>query len=291
MRVALLSRGRTLYSTRRLAEVARKRGHDTRILDPKRCSILLEQDGPVVEHDGLKMSAFDVVIPRFGSVHRELGFTLVHQFEAAGTHTLNSALGIALSGHKFRTLQHLALAGLPTPNTALPTPTDDVARMVERLGGPPIILKLERGTQGVGVIKAESVESAQSTLQALWSLGEEPLLQEWIGESAGTDERCFVVGDRVVGAMKRVAQPGDFRSNLHRGGEPIPIDLDDDARELALRAARQFDLAVAGVDLLTSERGHLVIEVNASPGLQGIERATGRDIARDIIRLAESTAQ
>ncbi|MGM0556844.1 MAG: ATP-grasp domain-containing protein [Myxococcota bacterium] len=287
MKVAILSRGRTLYSTRRIAEVSRKRGHDTRILDPRRCSILLEESGPVVEHDGLRMSAFDVVIPRFGSLSRELGFTLVHQFEATGTRTLNSALGLAISGHKFRTLQHLALADLPIPTTARPSPTDDIGRLVDRLSGPPIILKLEQGTQGVGVIKADSVESAQSTLQALWSVGEEPLLQEWIGESAGTDVRCFVVGDRVVGAMKRVAQPGDFRSNLHRGGEPIAIDLDAQTQEMAVRAAHELGLCVAGVDLLTADRGYLVIEVNASPGLEGIERATGRDIARDIIRLAE----
>lgn len=289
MKIALLSRGRTLYSTQRIASVSRKRGHDTRILDPRRCSIVLEDSGPVVEHDGLRLSAFDVVIPRFGSINRELGFTLVHQFEAAGTRTLNSALGIALSGHKFRTLQHLALADLPTPNTARPTPTDDIEKLVARLSGPPIILKLEQGTQGIGVIKVDTVESATSTLQALWSLGEEPLMQEWIGESAGTDVRCFVVGDQVVGAMKRVAQRGDFRSNLHRGGEPQREDIDDDTRRLAISAAQELGLCVAGVDLLESNRGHLIIEVNASPGLEGIERATGRDIARDIIRLAEES--
>jgi ribosomal protein S6--L-glutamate ligase len=296
MKIAILSRGRTLYSTARLAEVGRKRQHDMRVVDPNRCAISISsdtnssQDGDhalSTDRDGLTLDGFDCVIPRIGGGSSSWGLTLLRQIELQGIPVLNSAFGTMVAADKVHALQELAAAGVRTPICVQSKEPEDIAALIRRVGGPPAILKLLTGTQGVGVIKVDTIESAVSTLEALWSLREDVLIQEFIAESSGVDQRVFVVDGKVVAAMERSAREGEFRANVHRGGSTRKIALDEESRETALTAARALDLRVAGVDILPSSRGPLVIEVNASPGLEGIEAATGRDIARDIIQCAE----
>lgn len=294
MKIAILSRGRTLYSTARLAEVGRRRQHDIRVVDPDRCAISITchtgQPTLATDRDGLSLQDFDCVIPRIGAGSSPWGLTLLRQLELQGIPVVNSAFGTMAAADKVHALQLLAAAGVPTPVCVQSKAPEDVAALVERVGGPPMILKLLKGTQGVGVIKVDTVESAVSTLEALWSLNEDVLIQEFIAESGGADVRAFVVDGKVVAAMERRARKGEFRANVHRGGSTRKISLDPTSREVALAAARALNLRVAGVDILPSTRGPLVIEVNASPGFEGIEAATGRDIARDIIQCAENLA-
>lgn len=290
MKIAILSRGRTLYSTRRLAEAGRKRKHDVRIVDPYRCTISMADGQLATDRDGLSFDGYDCVIPRVGGGSSSWGLTLLRQLELQGITVLNSAFGTMVAADKVRALQELAALGVATPHSVQTKNPEELAAIIEQVNGPPAILKLLKGTQGVGVIKVDTVESAVSAMEAFWSLREDVLVQEFVAESTGVDIRVFVVDGRVVGAMERTAGEGEFRANVHRGGTTRKVDLDEEAREVALRAARALDLKVAGVDILPSERGPLVIEVNASPGLEGIEGATGRDIAKEIVKCVEGLA-
>lgn len=291
MKIAILSRGRTLYSTARLAEVGRRRQHDMRVIDPHRCaiSVAAQPGGPPLstDRDGIPLDTFDCIIPRIGGGSSSWGLTLLRQLELQGVPVLNSAFGTMVAADKVHALQQLGAAGVPTPICVQSKAPEDVAGLIHRVGGPPAILKLIKGTQGVGVIKVDTVESAVSTLEALWSLREDVLIQQFVAESRGADVRAFVVDGKVVAAMERQARPGEFRANVHRGGSTRKISLDELTRQTALDAARALDLRVAGVDILHSAQGPLVIEVNASPGFEGLEAATGRNIARDIIQCAE----
>lgn len=292
MKIAILSRGRTLYSTARLAEVGRRRNHDIRVINPHQCAISIfakNADTPLsTDRNGLSLNGFDCIIPRIGGSSSSWGLTLLRQIELQGIPVLNSSFGTMAAADKVHSLQQLAAAGVRTPLCVQSKEPEDVAELIRRVGGPPAILKLLKGTQGVGVIKVDTIESAVSTLEALWSLREDVLIQEFVADSNGADQRIFVVDGKVVAAMERRAREGEFRANVHRGGSTRKIKVDQDTREIALAAASTLNLRVAGVDILPSARGPLVIEVNASPGLEGIEAATGRDIARDIIQCAET---
>lgn len=288
MKIAILSRGRMLYSTRRLVEAGRRRGHDVRVIDPHRCSIALIDDHLDIQHEGLSLQHTDCIIPRVGGNSVDMVLSLLKQFELLDAISLNGADGILRSRDKFRSLQELANAHIPVPRTMMILQPSMVEQAIAMLGGPPVVIKLREGTQGVGVIKADSVNSANSTIQAMWSLEQTVLIQEFIAESKGCDIRAFVVDDKIVGAMKRSAKTGDFRSNLHLGGIAERFTLTDEMRDMALDAAAIFNLRVAGVDILESSRGPVVTEVNPSPGLEGIENITRFDVAKAIIRAAEN---
>ena len=288
MHILLLSRGRTLYSTRRLAEACRRRGHALRIVDPFTCTLDVQAGATQLLVEGEPMTQVDCVIPRIAAVSSDMIIGILKHLEARGSMCLNGSVGVVQSRDKFRSMQVLADEGLPIPRTLMVRAPSLVESAIEALGGPPVIIKLREGTQGVGVVKADSVSSTQSMIQALWSMNQSLLLQEFIAESKGSDVRAFVVDGRVVAAMERSSQGGDFRSNLHLGGRAQRLKLDAETRELATRAAAAFGLSVAGVDLLISHRGPLVTEVNASPGLEGIEGVTGVDVAKAIVRSAEA---
>lgn len=288
MKLIILSRSRTLYSTRRLVEASRRRGHDVRVIDPCRCTLRVDNDHLDVTHNGLSLRYFDCVIPRVGSTSSDMVIGILKHLAELGAVCMNSGSGVGRSRDKFRSLQELALAGLPVPRTCLTSQIEQLGQAIETVGGPPIIIKLREGTQGVGVIKADSATSATSTVQALWSLDQAVLVQEFIAESDASDVRAFVVDGKVIGAMRRTARAGDFRSNLHLGGVAERATMTREMRDIAVAAAETFGLRVAGIDLLMSHRGPLITEVNPSPGLEGIEGITGHDIAKTIIRAAEA---
>jgi ribosomal protein S6--L-glutamate ligase len=281
--LAVLSRKKTLYSTRRLVESARARRLRTRVLDVLACNLVLERGRPRVFLAGEELRDVAVAVPRIGASVTAVGLAVVRQLEAQGVPVVNGAAGIANSRDKLRALQLLAAAGVDMPRTVLARGGGDIKELVAHVGGLPAILKLIQGTQGVGVMIAHSEAEVESILSTLWDLGQEILLQEFIAESRGRDVRALVVGDRVVGAMRREARSGEFRSNLHRGGEGSPLDLSPEYARAAVRAARVLGLDVAGVDLLEAEAGPMVMEVNSSPGFEGLERATGLDIAGAIV--------
>ena len=287
MKVGILSVNRRLYSTRRLWESARKRGHDVRFLNPRRCAVSWMPSGAAITQGGLPMEGMDVVIPRIGTSVTETGLIVLRQLEAEGVVTPNGADAIEESRDKLRSIQRLSQGGIPVPPSLFVDIPEEIEECVERLGGMPVIVKLLRGTQGVGVIKVGELDQLRSTVETLWTLGERILLQRYIAESSGRDLRLFVVGTRVVAAMERESQPGEFRSNLHRGGTGKGVRPDETMQTVALQAARCLGLGIAGVDLLLSDDGPLVLEVNSSPGLEGIEAATGRDVARDIVKYLE----
>ena len=287
MNILILSRGRTLYSTRRLAEAGRSRGHDVRILDPMDCAIVVDDDAPAIFSIYGPLPRIDCIIPRISPQTADMIIGLLTQFAHLDTFCLNPAWPVTLARDKFRSIQTLALAGIPVPKTMLARHPVHLERCVELLGGLPIIVKLREGTQGVGVMKVDSQSSLSSTLQALWSLEQSVLLQEFIAESKGSDIRAFVVDKKVVAAMERSSDGSDFRSNLHLGGVARRIPITDEIRDIALRTTDILGLHVAGVDLLMSHRGPLVTEVNSSPGLEGIEGVTGIDIGKTIIRACE----
>ncbi len=292
MKIMILSRGRTLYSTRRIAEAGRKRKHDVRVLDPTKCVFGVDQDGSLfLSHDGLLIRDIDVVIPRVGAAASRYHLGVLRQLELVGYPVLNGWNAVSLAGDKFATSQFLASRGIPVPCTLTTRSSSGLPDVVTRLGGAPVVIKMNSGTQGVGVIIAETMESVQSTVQTMWSLGQEVILQEYISESRGRDVRAFVVDGRVVGAMRRQAEEGEFRANVHLGASVEPVRLSEGDREMVLKTVDEMGLTIAGVDLLESDRGSLVLEVNASPGLQGIESATGHDIAKSIIRAAERAVE
>ncbi len=284
--IVILSRNRKLHSVRRLVEAGRARGHRVRVLDTLRCDLVLACGSPRVVHRGVEVTGVDVVIPRIGASVTGYGLSVVNQFDMMGVAVLNNSVPIARARDKLRALQLLSRFGVDIPRTVTCRYPDGVPRAVEEVGGLPCIMKLLQGSQGVGVLIASSMAEVEGMLDTLWTLGQEILIQELIQESRGRDVRAVVVGDRVVAAMRRTARAGEFRSNLHRGGEGQAIELPRAYAEAAVKAARVIGLEVSGVDMLEGDDGPKIMEVNSSPGFEGLERATGIDIAGAIVEHA-----
>ena len=283
MKLAILSRSPGCYSTRRLVEAAEARGFEPRVLDTLKFAIEVEEDGPDLYYASKRLEPFDAIVPRIGASITSFGTAVVRQFEQLDVYTPASSNGIANSRDKLRALQILSRHEIGLPHTAFVRRKQDVLPAIERVGGAPVIIKLLEGTQGVGVILADSVKIAEAIIETLQSTKQNVLIQKFVGESAGRDVRAFVVGDRVVAAMRRVAQGGDFRSNVHRGGLAEAIELDAAYVDTAIRSAQILGLKVAGVDMLEGRDGPQVMEVHSSPGLEGIETATRLDIAGAIM--------
>jgi len=290
MKLAILSRNSKLYSTRRLIEAARVRGHSARVLDPLRCYMRIASDGFDMHYKGKPLAGYDAVIPRIGASITRYGVAVLHQFELMGCRTLNPSQAIASARDKLRAHQLLAAQGIGMPATVFGDNPDDTSDLLSMLGPPPHVIKLNESAQGAGVMLTEKPSASRSVVEALRGLYANFLVQEFIAEAEGADIRCFVVGDAVVAAMRRQAPKGDFRSNLHRGGTAEAVAPSDDERAIAVRAAQVLGLGVAGVDLIRAQRGPLVLEVNSSPGLEGIEAATGVDVAGNIIDYAAKIA-
>ncbi len=293
MKLAVLSRNPRLYSTSRLVDAARERGHEVRVIDVLRCYMDITSRKPTIHYKGEEITpdTFDAVIPRIGASITFYGTAVVRQFEMMGVYSVNESVGITRARDKLRSLQLLSRAGVGMPVTGFAHSPDDLDDLIHEVGGAPMVIKLLEGTQGRGVVLAETKKAAQSVIQAFMGLKANILVQEFIKEAGGSDLRCFVVGGKVVGAMMRTAPEGEFRSNLHRGGTASSVKITAVERATAKKAASVMGLNVSGVDLLRSDHGPLVMEVNSSPGLQGIEQATGKDIARSIIEFIESNAK
>ncbi len=283
LNIGVLSRAPEAYSTKRIVEAIRDRGHQPRVLDTLRFAIDLSERNPELFHRGKRIEEIDAVIPRIGTSITFYGLAVLRQFEQMDVYTPNTSNAVASSRDKLRANQVLARHGIAMPRTTFVQNRNDILPAIERVGGAPIVIKLLEGTQGIGVILAPDVKVAEAVIETLHSTRHNVLVQEFIAESKGRDIRAFVVGDRVVGAMRRVAKPGEFRSNVHRGGHAESIDLPDAFAETAVRSAQIMGLEVAGVDMLEGADGPMVMEVNSSPGLEGIEGATGLDIAGAIV--------
>jgi ribosomal protein S6--L-glutamate ligase len=290
VKLAILSRNSQLYSTRRLREAAEQRGHEVRIVDYLRCVIDITSHRPAIHYGGSLLESVDAVIPRIGATHTFYGTAVVRQFEMMGVYPTNDSQSISRSRDKLRSLQLLAAEGVGLPVTSFAHSTKDIDGLISLVGGAPVVVKLLEGTQGMGVVLAETKKAAESVIGAFRQLNANILVQEFIKEAGGSDIRAFVVGNRVVAAMERTAAPGDFRSNVHRGGEARKIRLTPEERAAAKRAAKLLGLNVAGVDLMRSNHGPVVLEVNSSPGLEGIEGATGIDVAAKVIDYIEANA-
>jgi len=283
MHLAILSRNANLYSTRRLIEAAEQQGHSVRVVDTLRCYMNVTTSKPSIHYRGEELENFDAVIPRIGASVTFYGTAVLRQFEMMGVYTLNESVAITRSRDKLRSLQLLSRKGIGLPITGFAHSPDDIPDLIRMVGGAPLVIKLLEGTQGIGVVLAETEKAAESVIQAFMGLKANIMVQEYIEEAGGADIRCFVIGDKVVAAMKRQASPGEFRSNLHRGGSAELIKITPQERATATRAAKAMGLNVCGVDLLRSNHGPVVMEVNSSPGLEGIEAATGKNIAGQII--------
>ncbi|MDP5134531.1 30S ribosomal protein S6--L-glutamate ligase [Rheinheimera baltica] len=279
MKIAILSRNAELYSTKRLVEAATNRGHQVQVVDPLTCYINVNQIKSSIHHKGEALEGFDAVIPRIGASITFYGTAVLRQFEMMGVYTLNESVAISRARDKLRSLQLLARQGIGLPVTGFADKPGDIPDLIEMVGGAPLVIKLLEGTQGIGVVLAETRTAAESVIEAFMGLNANILVQEYIREANGADIRCFVVGNKVIAAMKRQAKAGEFRSNLHRGGTASTVRLSKDERSTAIRAAKTMGLNVAGVDLLRSNHGPVVMEVNSSPGLEGIEAATDKNIA------------
>jgi ribosomal protein S6--L-glutamate ligase len=287
MKIIILSRNPNLYSTRRLVEAGEKRKHEMLVVDHTKCDLVIEKKKPQIFYKGKPLEDVDAVIPRIGASVTFFGTAVVRQFEMMKSFTAVESQALVRSRDKLRSLQILARAGLGLPKTAFTNYSKDVKSVIKNVGGAPLVIKLLEGTQGVGVVLAENKNAAESVLEAFNGLKARVIVQEFIKEAGGADIRAFVVDGVVVGAMKRQGKEGEFRSNLHRGGSATIIELSDEEENAALKAAKVLGLGLAGVDMLQSERGPLIMEVNSSPGLEGIEAATGKDIANTIIRYIE----
>ncbi|MBJ6982418.1 30S ribosomal protein S6--L-glutamate ligase [Luteimonas sp. MC1572] len=290
MKFAILSRNGKLYSTRRLVEAARLRGHSVRVLDPLRCYMRIGVDGFTMHYKGRPLAGYGAVIPRIGTSINRYGNAVLHQFELMGCHTPNPSAANMAARDKLRCHQLLAAKGIDMPVTVFGDNPDDTVDLLAMLGPPPHVIKLNEGTQGAGVMLTEKPSASRSVVEALRGLYANFLVQEFIAEAEGADLRCFVVGNEVVAAMRRQAPVGDFRANLHRGGEAEAVEVTAEQADVAVRAAQGLGLGVAGVDLVLSARGPLVLEVNASPGLEGIERSSGVDVAGRIIEFVAAAA-
>lgn len=291
MKIAILSQKSSLYSTRRLTEAATARGHTVRVIDTLRCYMNISSTKPGIHYKGEDLRDYDAVIPRIGSSITFYGTAVVRQFEMMGVFSVNESVAISRSRDKLRSLQLLSRKGVGLPTTGFAHSPDDVQDLIKMVGGAPLVIKLLEGTQGIGVVLAETKKAAESVIEAFFGLKANIMVQEYVKESGGSDIRCFVIGDKVVAAMKRQAPEGEFRSNLHRGGSATLIKITPEERAAALKAARIMGLNIAGVDILRSNRGALIMEVNSSPGLEGIEGVTGKDIAGMVIEFIEKNAK
>ncbi|NJM57575.1 MAG: 30S ribosomal protein S6--L-glutamate ligase [Synechococcales cyanobacterium RU_4_20] len=290
MKIAILSRDPSLYSTIRLKEAGEQLGHEVRIIDHMRCYMDITSKNPKMLYQGSPLEGIDAVVPRIGASKTFYGTAVVRQFEVMGVFVANDSQAIARSRDKLRSLQILAKQGLGLPVTGFAHSTKDIDGLIDIVGGAPLVIKLLEGTQGIGVVLAETRQAAKSVIEAFRGLDANILVQEFIKEAGGADIRCFVVDNKVVAAMKRQGAPGEFRSNVHRGGSTNAVRLTAAERTTALKAAKAMGLKVAGVDILRSNRGPLIMEVNSSPGLEGIEKATQIDIAASIVKFIESNA-
>lgn len=292
MKIAVLSRNPHLYSTKRLVEAIKAAGHEALVVDHSICDLIIEQEGPSIIYKGEKLTDVDAIIPRIGASVTFYGTAVVRQFELMGTFSAVESQAIVRSRDKLRSLQILSKAGLGMPKTAFTNFSKGGEKaLIERVGGAPLIIKLLEGTQGLGVVLAETKKAGQSVIEAFHGLKARIIVQEFIKEAKGADIRAFVVNGKVVGAMKRQGAEGEFRSNLHRGGKATVIKLTKAERTAALGAAKALGLDIAGVDMLQSERGPLILEVNSSPGLEGIEKATGVNIAGEIVKFIEEAVE
>lgn len=291
MKIAILSRKADLYSTRRLYEAAEARNHEVQIIDYLKSYMNITAQQPSIHFQGRTLPRFDAIIPRIGAKRTFYGTAIVRQFETMSTYSINPSISITRSRDKLRSQQLLAMKGIDMPITGFAHAPSDIDDLIKMVGGPPLVIKLIEGTQGVGVVLAETKKAAESVVQTLMGLNANIIVQEFIKEAQGADIRCFVVGDKVVAAMKRQAEAGDFRANIHRGATAEAVKITKTEREAAIKAAKVMGLRMAGVDLLRSARGPLVLEINSSPGLEGIETATGKDIASLIIEYIEKHAK
>ena len=287
MKIAVLSRNKNLYSTRRLVESGRERGHEVHVIDALRCYMKIVSHKPEIHYRGENLQGFDAVIPRIGASITFYGTAVLRQFEMMGVYPLNESVAITRSRDKLRAHQLLARKGIGMPVTGFAHSPDDTKDLMQLVGGAPMVIKLLEGTQGVGVVLAETRQAGESVIEAFRGLNAYILLQEFIKEAGGADIRCFVIGDKVVAAMRRQGRDGEFRSNLHRGGTAEKVRITPEERSTAVRAAKIMGLNVAGVDILRSNHGPVVMEVNSSPGLEGIESITGKDVGALIYQFIE----
>lgn len=291
MKIVILSRNKKLYSTKRLVEAGQERGHDMRVVDHQRCYMNIASHKPAVHYRGDVLEGVDAVIPRIGASITFYGTAVLRQFEMMGVYPLNESVAISRSRDKLRSLQLLSRKGVGLPITGFAHSPDDTQDLLSIAGGAPVVIKLLEGTQGIGVVLAETRKAAESVIEAFRGLNANFLVQEFISESKGSDIRCLVVGDKVVAAMQRQGKEGEFRSNLHRGGTSKLIRITPEERATAIRSAKIMGLNVAGVDIIRSNHGPVVLEVNSSPGLEGIEATTGKDVAGMIIEHIEKNAK
>ena len=291
MKIAILSRNPRLYSTRRLVEAGTQRGHEVRVIDTLRAYMNIATDKPQIHYRGQALEGFDAVIPRIGASVTFYGCAVLRQFEMMGVFPLNESVAISRSRDKLRALQLLSRRGVGLPVTGFAHSPDDIPDLIRMVSGAPLVIKVLEGTQGIGVVLCETQKAAESVIEAFMGLKQDIMVQEYIKEAGGADIRCLVIGDKVIASMKRQAKPGEFRSNLHRGGTASLIKITPEERSTAVRAAKVMGLRVAGVDILRSAHGPLVMEVNSSPGLEGIETTSGIDIAGLIIEYLENNAE
>jgi ribosomal protein S6--L-glutamate ligase len=287
MNIFVLSRNKNLYSTSRLIDSGTEKGHNVRVIDYMRCYMNITARRPAVYYGGESLGEADAVIPRIGASNTFYGTAVVRQFETMNSYCVNSSISIANSRDKLRSLQILAEAGINMPVTGFASHTQDIKGVIEKVGSVPLVMKLLQGTQGQGIVLAETRKAAESVMSAFRQLDADIMVQEFIKESSGTDIRVFVVGEKVVASMKRIAPEGEFRSNVHRGGQMEKVDLTDEEIKISLDASKILGLSVAGVDLMRSDRGPLILEVNSSPGLQGIETCSNQNVAGEIISFIE----
>ncbi|MFT7612913.1 MAG: ribosomal protein S6--L-glutamate ligase [Parvicellaceae bacterium] len=290
MKIVILSRNKKLYSTRRIIEAGEAKGHEMIVIDPLKCNIEIEKKNPKIYYNGEYLTEIDAVIPRIGASITFFGTALVRQFEMMKVFTATESQALVRSRDKLRSLQILSRAGVGLPKTVFTDSAKDAGHVIDSVGGAPLVIKLLEGTQGLGVVLADTKNAGESILEAFNGLKARVIAQEFIAEAGGADIRVFIIDGVVIGAMKRQGKEGEFRSNLHRGGSANIVTLTDEEENTALRAARALGLGIAGVDLLQSNKGPLVLEVNSSPGLEGIEAATEKDIATQIIKYVERNA-
>ena len=292
MKIAILSRKKDLYSTQRLVQASRDRGHQADTIDTLRCYMNITSSQPTIHYKGNELKHYDAVIPRIGASINFYGAAVVRQLEMMGVFCVNDSVAITRARDKLRSLQLLSKKGIGMPITGFAHSLDEIQDLIKMAGGVPLVIKFLEGTQGIGVVLVESTKAARSVIEAFLGLKVNIMVQEYIKEASGADIRCFVVGDKVVSAMKRQSKsPEEFRSNLHRGGSASAVEITEEERTMAIRAAHIIGLNVAGVDIVRSNRGPLIIEVNASPGLEGIEKATGVDVAGSIIQFIEESTK
>nr|MBV6629964.1 30S ribosomal protein S6--L-glutamate ligase [Oceanococcus sp. HetDA_MAG_MS8] len=291
MKIGILSRSSKLYSTSRLVEAGKERGHEMHVIDPLRCYMKIVSHSPEIHFRGKLLEGFDAIIPRIGASVTFYGTAVLRQFEMMGVYPVNESVAITRSRDKLRAHQLLARRGIGMPVTGFAHSPDDTSDLLDLVGGGPTVIKLLEGTQGVGVVLAETRKAGESVIEAFRGLNAYFLVQEFIKEAKGADLRCFVIGDKVVAAMRRQAKDGEFRSNLHRGGNAEKVRITPEERSTAVRAARIMGLNVAGVDILRSNHGPVVMEVNSSPGLEGIETITGKDVAGMVFAFIEKNAR